>query len=71
MIKTVGELKRLLENIDDDATIVLQVEEMENGDTYIGMNDDLEVEYDDATNVIILMNSLSDIVNIRCMDKKA
>lgn len=58
---TVKELKRILNNIDDDATIVLQIEDKEEKVTYIAMNDDITEDYDEDPNVFVLTASFTDV----------
>jgi seryl-tRNA synthetase len=62
LIHKVKDLKKTLDNIDDDATIVLQIENEETEETYIGMNDDVKVEYDSISNVVVLCASFTDLV---------
>lgn len=63
MVIKVKDLKKTLDNIDDDdATIVLQIENEETEETYIGMNDDVKVEYDSISNVVVLCASFTDLV---------
>lgn len=64
MIKTVRDLKAFLENVDDDATIVLNVEDKESGDTYIAMDDETKADWDSSVNVLILKGKYTDTVNM-------
>lgn len=61
-ILNVGMLKKFLKNIDDDATIVLQIENKGSNETYVAMDDDAKIEYDESINTISLVATYTDKV---------